>query len=623
MLPFLILVMLTGGCLCQRLAAGNPVDFHSKFVVDDEYPQFLASQIEESPVWNYESDLGDARGDSAIDPADLSDAPDDSLSDQLEDSQLGASPDTPTSVTPTILPNSDAKSSPKEPALNNLQAVNSLKEPDDDQQFEQFGLFQNVNQPKLQSLYENREQALRSPYGNLDETGFGQFSPAFPVLSGKKAPREAYKVPRNLFVDFASDDDLEDFSGFGEPKFDQKNRIQSEKKNVTNDKSSDKNEANSGKVSEEPRTRSNDKRQARNRTAEPILFENYGFDDLNFKLDDDLDEKTNERPSDPPKAKKAELGEIKKEPADKKEASDEEKKDSKQAELLKKDIIPILKHKPKFMSRVVYSDDDEILITEDKKNNATTISLPKTTDFVDEPSKEPRIRKLRRLRRLRKQPRPKPASFADEFDPIKDDLPGSLNPGLKDSIQAAIDDEQRLRNGLQAMKKDAKNMKAFTAKTESIDQQTEKVNADGKSPDGGGVVKNSSKSRVIRIVKVTKKNPETQQIESNVTFIDSRNRDGSNDTLKSDLNKESNGNLKGVSKDELKTILDDVTKDVLKDESKTVLKGAPMDKPMDKPRSLFQTSRDRTKNEQLKKRPNINYDDFETNKSDIKRVLYK
>ena len=431
--------------------------------------------------------------------------------------------------------------------LNNLNSLNSLNN-------------------QIQNPYLARYPYL-SQYRNLDEDGF-----VFPVEK-KKNLRETknYEMPRNSFVNFIKDDD-----------FDYDNdEILDEKRNQLNAKAKSNEKDNSSNE------KSNEK--SVNKTSK-LNFENLNFDDLDEKairsdqIKNDVKQKNQQ------------------------ENDDDQKNDKKEPIALKKEnIVPILKHKPKLSSKVVYSDNDEILITEDK--NSTTISLPKTVGFVDEPSKEPRIRKLRRLRRLRKQQRVKQDSFSNKFandqrkhlDDFNDE---DLKDEIKDAINARNKIEEKLTTNQQLMNDKMKRLNKEFNKDASKNLNSKEEDKKWRP----SVIENannqtdSSKSRVIRIVKVIKKNPTTNQIESNVTLIDSQIKNDSKDLLlKDELNAFSNLSN-------------------LKDHSKSVSKKSIASSP-------FQQTKNETTTKLNNKFQNVDdyideFEDVETKKSKIKHVLY-
>lgn len=282
-----------------------------------------------------------------------------------------------------------------------------------DAEDEQFGAYRS-NLASIRNLPNAfNEDQFQLPYRNLDESDF-----IFPTTRQRTKSSRAINDPRskNSFVDFIKDDEYDDFDKgtMLKPKPDDKTKANDKTK--TNDKSNDK--STDAQDSSRATKANGDDKQSKNETdlndEQMMNFGDINFDNFEFKLDDE-DEKANRkfyemiyrqnrtRP-------KQEEGALK------------------QDIIMSKDKLPSTN--PIYVSKVVYSKED--LITEDQnhktgdqkdskrvnekelnseeKNNSadkiTSIALPKTTDFVDEPSGEPRIRKLRRLRKLGRIRRP-------------------------------------------------------------------------------------------------------------------------------------------------------------------------------------------------------------------------
>lgn len=553
---------------CQRVA-GELVDLKSKFFVNN-LPPFFESEVKDNPVWNF--DLNDAAEDDAIESSELSGANEPSFTSDFKSPNLRAGF-----------------------RINKNELRNTLKNPDVEQlkQYEQFKKFKQFEQQQtdLQSLFNLNDNTNENQYP-LDENSF------VPVQPKNKNSREikTYTVPKSSFVNFIKDNEYYDYE-------DTKSKLEEKEKEIVN----------------------NRKLREQN--------ERTNFNDIRFKLENfkgKVQTKTEKQKEQTEKGSNESINQDydeeyvkeiqQQENQDQKDNSDKDandKNDDEKEEVsqMNRESVPILKHKPKLNSKVIYSDNDEIVITEDK--NSTTISVPKNSiDFVDQPSKGPRIRKLKKLRRLRKRIRnysqnnstnsvtnnqTKPTTFVIGEGLQKNKKNNSKLENKLTSTEQMVNDEinkldkesDKILNGQNAYTQSPPTPAPVVHHTTSPATDDHTYNdkhgnhTSGKPPHKPKP--SDSKDSIIRIVKVIKNNPKTQQIESNVTLINYSQQ---------------------IVKDVSKNVLNDALKDVLNNDSKEV------HLEIDRPKS----SRNETRKYQ-----NDDYidEDNETNKkSDINHVLY-
>lgn len=453
-------------------------------------------------------------------------------------------------------------------------------------------------QNHLHNLFELEDNEYQNPYRNLNSgaqssLGIGANNldeSTFELLTQprKKNAREIKPyVPRlrNSYIDFVKDkEDFNDFESFD-------NDVNNINGNKTNDKESDKLKLDDKKNDKET-DRNNDKsndNESKNKSEKD--FEN--FDNLDFKLDDiENDERYGQK--------------LKNDNENYKNPIKGNNQES-----LRKDIIPIPKlpkykplPKPNLESKVIYSNKDdskEIKEVNDDKNLQTSSTTSKTpTEYIDQPSLEPRIKKLRRIRRLRKQrlnrQNNQPAIDKNLKESIKNDVEQNLKDvkALKkadDKSEQVIKDEMKKVNveSNKLLKQNQENNQ--TNKPIQIDKT---IHIDESNP-----ADNKKSNRVIRIVKVIKnKNPNEQEFESKVTSVS-----------KTSINSES--------KDESKNIGVNVPNDAIKN---TSIKSDPI-------KNNTKLNITESVNNKLANYSSIDdyideFEDLETKKSRIKHVLY-